>query len=295
MNILSLIASELNGREMAVLVWLLLFICYGVFQKNFRSSFLAVLKSFFQIKIIAVFVAMLFYVSLILWGLYIIKIWDLYLVKDTIFWLFGSAFILLLNSNKAIQNDNHFKNVLKDNIRLVIFLEFILTFYSFGFLVEMIFVPIMFIIVSMGILADIKTEYSQIKKIIGSFLSIITILLIVFFVYKVIDDYQSFLSLNNLRSFFIPLILSFLFMPFLYLFAVVMAYDDFFSRLKLFLRSDQIIYQYTKKQVIRLCFFNLSKLNKFSRKNSSELQKIKNKSDVENMIYQFKIEYSDRI
>ena len=126
MNILSLIASELNGREIAVLVWLLLFICYGIFQKNFRSSFLAVLKSFFQIKIIAVFVAMLFYVFLILWGLYIIKIWDLYLVKDTIFWLFGSAFILLLNSNKAIQNDNHFKNVLKDNIRLVIFLEFIL-------------------------------------------------------------------------------------------------------------------------------------------------------------------------
>lgn len=291
MNILSLIVSELNGRETAVLVWVLLFVCYGLFQKNFRSSFLAVLKSLFQIKIVVVFIAMFFYVFLILWGLYTIEIWNLYLIKDVVFWLFGSAFILLLNNNKAIQDDNHFKSILKDNIRLVIFLEFILTFYSFGFLVEMIFVPIMFFAVAMGILADIKTEYSQIKKIINSFLSLITVFLIIFFFYKVINNYQDFLSLNNLRSFFIPLILSFLFMPFLYLFALVMSYDDFFCRLKLFLKNDQAIYQYARVQVIKLCLLNLNKLNKFSRENSSELHKIRHKIDIENIIHKFQVEF----
>ena len=77
--------NTLNGREKAVIVWLLIFLFWALSQKNIRTSMLGVLKSLFQKKIPAVFIAMFFYVFLILLLFSKIQIWDVSLTKDTIF------------------------------------------------------------------------------------------------------------------------------------------------------------------------------------------------------------------
>lgn len=287
MNNVSILFNTLNGREKAVLVWLLIFLCWALSQKNIRKSLGGVLKSFFQAKILSVFVAMFAYIFLILWLFYSVQIWSFELTKDVVFWIFGSAVVLLMNTNKATQDDNYFKKIIKDNLKLIIILEFVVVLYAFNFWVEMIFVPVMFFIIAMGAVAEIKKEYLQVKKIIDFILSAIGIFLIIFAIFQIANDYQNFVSLNSLRSFVLPPLLSFVFIPFLYIFALIMAYESLFVCLDIFLKNDKALAKFTKIKIFKLCFLNFKKLNKFAKESSTYLLNLKDKNDIVSLVHKF--------
>ncbi len=246
-----------------------------------------VLKAIFQKKIIAVFVAMFIYIALLLLLFYKIQIWDISLTKDIVFWIFCSAVVLLMDVNKATQDDHYFKNILNDNLKLIIFLEFVIVLYSFNFWVEMIFVPVMFFIVAMGAVAEIKKGNLPVKKIIDFILSSIGIFLIIFTIFQITSDYQNFATLNNLRSFVLPPLMTLAYMPFLYIFALIMAYETLFVRLDIFLKNDKSLANFAKQKIFGLCFLNLGKVNKFAKESSPDLFNLKDKNDIVSLVRKF--------
>ncbi len=279
--------NTLNGREKAVIAWLLIFLFWALSQKNIRNSMLGVLKAFFQKKIITVFLAMFVYVFFIILLFSKLQIWNVSLTKDIVFWILGSAFVLLMNVNNATQDDHHFKKILLDNLKLILVLEFVITLYSFNFWLEMIFVPVMFLIVAMGAVAEIKKEYLPVKKLIDYVLSFVGIFLIVFAVSKIIGDYQGFVSANNLRSFVLPPLMTLAYMPFLYIFALIMAYEMLFVRLDIFLKNDKALAGFAKQKIFRLCFLNLGKLNKFAKESTNDLLNLKDKNGILSLVEKF--------
>lgn len=279
--------NTLNNREKAVIVWLLIFLFWALSQENIRTSMLGVFKALFQKKIITVFLAMLVYVFFIILLFSKLQIWNILLIKDTVFWVLGSAFVLLMNVNNATHDDHHFKNILLDNLKLILMLEFIITLYSFNFWIEMIFVPVMFMVGAMGAVAEIKKEYSPVKKIINYVLSFIGIFLIVFAISKIIGNYQGFVTANNLRSFILPPLMTLAYIPFLYIFALIMAYEILFVRLDIFLKNDKILASFAKQKILRLCFLNLKKLNRFAKESTINLFNLKDKNDVLNLVKKF--------
>ena len=279
--------NTLNGREKAVIVWFLIFLFWALSQKNIRTSMLGVLKAFFQKKIITVFLAMFVYIFFIILLFSKLQIWNASLTKDTGFWILGSAFVLLMNVNNATQDDHHFKKILIDNLKLILVLEFIITLYSFDFWIEMLFVPVMFLIVTMGAVAEIKKEYLPVKKLIDNILSFIGIFLIIFAISKVIGDYQGFLTANNLRSFVLPPLMTLAYIPFLYIFALIMAYEMLFVRLDIFLKNDKKLAGFAKQKIFRLCFLNLGKLNRFAKESTSDLLNLRDKNGILNLVERF--------
>jgi len=279
--------NTLNGREKAVIVWFLIFLFWALSQKNIRTSMLGVLKAFFQKKIITVFLAMFVYIFFIILLFSKLQIWNASLTKDTGFWILGSAFVLLMNVNNATQDDHHFKKILIDNLKLILVLEFIITLYSFDFWIEMLFVPVMFLIVAMGAVAEIKKEYLPVKKLIDNILSFIGIFLIIFAISKVIGDYQGFLTANNLRSFVLPPLMTLAYIPFLYIFALIMAYEMLFVRLDIFLKNDKKLAGFAKQKIFRLCFLNLGKLNRFAKESTSDLLNLRDKNGILNLVERF--------
>jgi len=279
--------NTLNGREKEVIVWFLIFLFWALSQKNIRTSMLGVLKAFFQKKIITVFLAMFVYIFFIILLFSKLQIWNASLTKDTGFWILGSAFVLLMNVNNATQDDHHFKKILIDNLKLILVLEFIITLYSFDFWIEMLFVPVMFLIVAMGAVAEIKKEYLPVKKLIDNILSFIGIFLIIFAISKVIGDYQGFLTANNLRSFVLPPLMTLAYIPFLYIFALIMAYEMLFVRLDIFLKNDKKLAGFAKQKIFRLCFLNLGKLNRFAKESTSDLLNLRDKNGILNLVERF--------
>lgn len=279
--------NTFNNREKAIIVWLVIFLVWALLQKNVRNSFIGVLKTLFQKKILTVLVAMILYVGLVVFIFYKIQFWDVFLIKDTFFWILGSAFVLLMNINNAMQDDHHFKKILLDNLKLILVLEFIITLYSFNFWIEMIFVPVMFLIVAMGAVAEIKKEYLPVKKLINYVLSFLGIFLIIFAISKIIGDYQGFATTNNLRSFVLPPLMTLAYMPFLYIFALVMAYETLFVRLDVFLNNDKALAGFAKQKIFRLCFLNLGKLNRFAKESANDILNLKDKNGILNLVEKF--------
>lgn len=233
---------------------------------------------------------MVLYVSLIVSLFYKIHLWDISLLKDTILWFLGTAFIMFININKVTVENSYFKNILVDNLKLSVALEFITNLYVFNIFIELILVPIIFFTVAMITIADSekKKDYAQVKQILRVFLTIIGLCLLIFAFIHVFGDFKDFATVQNAKDFLLPLLLTGTFLPFIYLLALYATYESFFVRVDIWLKENKELARYTKWQVLRECRINLNKLNKFSKQSSIELMSVKNISDVTRLIRHFK-------
>lgn len=207
------------------------------------------------------------------------------MIKDTILWFFGVAFVMLINSIKATEYERYFKNVILDNLKLIVLLEFITNLYVFNLAVELIFMPILFIIVMISVFAERKEENRQVKKAFDYILGIIGICFILFAFANIFIDFHSFANVGNLRSFLLPPILTIVFLPFMYFFTLYTMYESYFLRLDIF-NENKAITRYAKRKIFALCHLNLKMLNKLSKE--IKVMKINNKNDVLTILQRFK-------
>jgi len=273
MNIL----SALNNREIATAIWLTIALVWALSISDVRRSIRDLLKTFFNIKIFVPFVAMLLYIFLMVTVFKKIGFWDVSATKDTILWTLGSAFVTFFNLNKVAEDEHYFKNVILDNIKFVLILEFIINFYSFNFAIELVVIPIVTLIVMLNAYAGLKPEYKRVKTLLDYVLGIFGLCLLAFTFRELILDFQNFTTLKNLRDFFLPPLFSIVLLPFIYIMALFMQYEMFFVRIDIANKNSDIV-KYTKRKILATCHFNLSKLNKVSK--SAGYPKVNTKEDV---------------
>ena len=280
--------ESFNNRERAIVVWLLLFSLWILFRKDTRAAVFNVLKVFFDKKIISIVLGMILYTSLIVFSLYKLGLWNAFLLKDTIFWVIGTALVLLFNMNKATQNVSFFKETVFKAFRLVVILEFIINLYAFNFLVEMVLMPILVIIGGMSALTEIKAEYKTVKRFINSVLTVIGFFMVIYAVSSVITNYQTFVTLKNFNTLVLPPLLTLFYIPYLYLFALVMAYETLFVRLGIFIKDKHLL-NFTKQRILLLCNLNLGKLNLFAQTYTREFMELNSQSAVRKLLSDFQL------
>lgn len=278
----------LSNREKALVIWVLIFLVWALFQKNIRNSIFRLLQALFQKKFLIVLLTMLLYTTSEVFLLCKLQLWDVFLIKDTVFWVFGVAFVLLLSINKASQDKDYFKKILLDNLKLIFVLEFIVNRYTFSIWVEIILMPLLFAIVAMSAYTEMKKEYMPVKKVVDSILVIFGIFLIIFVLFNIISDYWGFVNADSLRTFLLPPLLILAYMPFLYFVALYMAFETFFVRLDIFFKKDKELSKFIKRKVLSLCLVDLRKLNRFAKENTRDFLKLNDKDDVLKMIQKFK-------
>lgn len=282
------ILQQFNTREIAIICWLFVLILWAFSQKNIRNSLFGVLKFLFQIKILSVIIVAIIYVGLSVLLLAKIGIWKWILLKDTIYWFIAVAFVMIMNTNKVNQEKGFFIKILEDNLKIILVLEFILTLYTFNLIAEIILVPILVFIGAMSAVSELKKEYLPVKKLFDFILSLIGIFLIIFALGKVFGDFQNIMTSQNLKTLILPPLLTFAFIPFVYFFALIMAYETIFVRLGTFNKNNPDLIRFTKRKILLACHLNLSKLNRFAKESTQDLMKTKTKEDVINMIKKIK-------
>jgi len=71
---------------------------------------------------------------------YRIGFWQDALLGETIIWIFGVGFALLINAGRTNEKD-FFKKAILDNIKIVVIIEFLVNIYVFDLWAELILVP----------------------------------------------------------------------------------------------------------------------------------------------------------
>ncbi|MGE6395965.1 hypothetical protein [Chryseobacterium scophthalmum] len=254
--------NSFSNREISILFWTT--ITFSILIFIAKKEFLNVLKAFFHYKILTSIIAFSLYCISVIFLLSKINYWDISLIKDTIIWFLTAGIVVLFNINK-VDSTNYFINVLKDNLKVILFLEFVINFYTFGLITELIIIPI---ITCITILFE-YSKYTMLKnsnhikanKALQQMLSIIGITILIYVLYKTISDYKILFTESNIKSFYLPIILSVLTIPFYYFLAIYMIYEEFFIRLNLMFR-DKKIENEIKKNIILTAGLNINKITK---------------------------------
>ncbi len=280
--------NTLNNREKAIGIWLMVFVVWAFSKKEIRSSLWSVFKSMFFTKLAFVFLGTILYTSLIVGILWKFNLWSPLLIKDAVFWIIGTGYVLLMNLSKDSQKGDYFKKTALDSIKLTVVLEFVLSLYSFNFWVEILLIPILFFVVAMNAYAGLKAEYKPVQRLTNWLLIIAGGYNIVFAFSQALGHYRDLATLYNLQVFILPPILSVSFLPFLYLFALFMAYETLFVQLDILIKNNKELATFTKKQIFSLCGLRLVQLNKFVEENNAVFLRLASNKDVMTMIKAFK-------
>jgi hypothetical protein len=199
--------------------------------------------------------------------------WEKSFLKDFIFWIIFVTFMYLFKFNE-FKEVGYFKKVIKDNLKVILLLEFISNSFAFSLTSELIIFPIVgFLALLLGVLeANIEDKLTisrytttKIKKGLYLLLNIYIIIVVIFSLRMAYLNIASVLTFSNFKLFFLPIILTILFLPFMYFLILKDSYKELFRRIDLFIEDKQKANQ-IKSFIFQKVRINLSKLISTSKK-----------------------------
>jgi hypothetical protein len=258
-------SSTINNRELATYIWLGIIFLLLFLSPKIRKPLLGVLKMFLDKKILLLLFMMISYVTITIFALHKVHFWDASLFKDSIVWLIGVGFIMLMNAHKSLSDEYHFKESIKENIKLTIIVEFLINLYVFNLPVELILLPGITFLVLMQLVSERDKKYEIVTKFTSTTLSIIGWGMILFVSYKLYKDFKGFTTMSNLKSFLLPVFLTITYMPFVYFISLFMLYETFFVRINMAYRHNKALGRYAKFRVVLAGGLSLSKARMLSK------------------------------
>lgn len=225
----------LNSREWAILIWLLLAIGYFTAlpkRRPIKGSLKSLIKAFLSRHILSVTTLMSIYVALIIYVLFIVGVWDLSQLKTTIIWYFTVATLSLFRLEHYKEAPHRLRDMVIDNLRLVGIIEYLVGIYTFHLAIELILVPVLFVLGSAVALAETKLEYQPAHKFLNGVLSIIVISILGAVVYLMATDFGKVISRESAYDFVVPLFLSVAYTPFIIFMMVYSTYQNVLIKLR---------------------------------------------------------------
>lgn len=245
-----------NSREIALGIWVLIAITILVFTKPGREFIRTTLPTLFYRKFVIFYIIFLSYFGLVIHGLYTIGFWNISLLKDTVFWI---LFVELPLFSKTIEKakDNHFfAQLIKENIALIVIIEFLLNFWTFGLITEFIIVPVTVIICFLSVLAARKIEHRPVKRFFDGLFAILGVIVIINAAKHIIQTPNEIINMSVLKEFLLPILLLILNLPIVYGLALYNTYEQVFLRVK----GSKLEKPKIKRRIFRFAGIYLSKI-----------------------------------
>lgn len=233
----------LNNRELAILFWITVFCIYFFSSAKMveaRKAFRNLLVSFFVKKIISIMILMIIYVLIIVYNLAEIGLWNVEQLKNTIFWSISVATLSLLKLNTIKKDKSFFKHSILNNLKILAIIQFIIGVYTFPLIVEVILIPVLFLISAMIAIADSDKKHAQVKRLLEYLLSIFGVIVIVYTVYMLLTNFGEITKEKTFYDFMVPVLLTFFYLPFIFIMIIYSTYEDVFSRLRFSIKNKML-------------------------------------------------------
>ena len=249
-----------TNREISILLWFSLIAAWILSKREFRSSILSMVKQFLHPKIFAPFLLAAGYVALIVMGLERLGLWDPTLLKSTLIWGLGAGVVMFFNSPGINDGRKFFFKTITDTLKLIIVVEFVINFYVFPLIAELILVPVLSFLSIMLVVAESQRDkkYEPVKKALRWLVSFAGFVLLSFALWKLFSDTGAFFTSDNARQFLLPITMTFAFMPGIFVLALYSDYEWLFIRIDHFLGRGSNAR--VKLACFRKCLLSLSRV-----------------------------------
>ncbi|MEO9598910.1 hypothetical protein [Parasphingorhabdus sp.] len=256
--------EQFSNREYAALIWIAIFLIFVMAKPDIRSAFAAVLRVFFHRKVSSVFLIATIYIIGCIWLLSLFSIWTFDNLKAVIAWTLTTAFVTLLGANKIAEDSSYFSKEVRQLFALTALLTFIIEMHSYHLLLELIAVPIITVLAIMDQYSAGKPEFASIEKLLGCILPVIGGIYFIASLLQTVQLWPTLEFAEVLRDFFVPVFLSILFIPFLYLLSRYMVYESAYSILGIWIEDAKLRRQ-SKWLALKYFRFNIDHLQRWRR------------------------------
>lgn len=273
----------LNNRELSITIWGLIFIIWVIIKVK-KIHWGTLLKTAFSNQLLLIYCFTITYVCLSIYGIYRLHFWDAGQIKNTIVWFFTTCLIAVFKANDN-KEDNYFKRTIKDILSFTVITEFILSFYTFHIAVELLLVPLVMLITATLAYSELDKKNETVSKILSNTLSLFGIILFAYATYQLVRHFSTFATKQSLQDFLIPIILSILFIPYIFSLSIYIMYQDVFINMDKRIKSNSLLV-YAKWQTA--CHFGVNKKDLLRWKQSIILKPVNSKKEIDASINHIK-------
>ena len=260
-----------STREVASIIYLVLFFAFLIIRQKDITLLTNLLKSAFKKVFIIPILCLLAYAGLIVYGLQLTPLWDWILVKDIVIWvLFVATPICFKAATTRKKSQYPFKRMVIDNFVWSAILEFVIGAFTFSFGAEMIIVPAFSFLVLLQNHDLDNEQYKIVNKFLDGVSAITGLTLLGFTIDKAVKVIAQDGIVNVLVSFSIPVIFSVAFLPVVYFLAVKGQYHDLFVLLRIRNKDGEKTLSLKKRAILKACGLSYRKLLNFRKAYTTE-------------------------
>jgi hypothetical protein len=255
---------ELTSREVATLLWLAFAIGAACINRTLRGGLGAILRVLFIRPILKVLGVALLYTLLCTILLAQLAIWRLENLKTTLVWAITFGFVTVLDYSRLLEDRLFFRNILRETLGATVILIFLIESYTLSLWAELILVPIVTLLTLVYARPPANPDHQIAHRLVGWLLTMLGLGYLIYSINQAIADWRGLATVQTAREFVLPILLSIMFLPFLYGLKVHGTYQQVFSGLR-FAIPDKGLRRYARWRAILAFRFDLDYLKRWRR------------------------------
>lgn len=284
------LVTILNNREISIVIWTILPAIVIAGNTKTRQCLSQVLKALFVRPILTALVLMAVYVALEVLALRSVSLWKWGQLKATIVWTIAVGATTLVNLNQIVDNEEYFRKAIRGNFKVAVLIDFVVNVPVLNLFPELIFIPCTTLLAGLMAVAESNLRYAAVKRLLEWLLIALGLCILIYSLVRIFRQPTDFFQMHTLHDLLLPLLLSILYLPFIYMYVIYMIYQDIFLRLQYFVADPRVI-RYTK--ILTIMEFRLNR--SILREWASSLGKLdlhSSRQDVKEVIQRFKANHN---
>lgn len=279
-------------REIAIFIYAVTAIAYIIIQKESTSTIMQVIKTACNIKIVVPFFVVLSFSVLFVWGCQYLPFWDWVYVKDIVFWTIFAGVPICFNATSRNLEEHYFKNIVADNLKFAALVEFITGTFTFHIVIELILQPLLVIFIVLQLKA--KKKSNSFKKAVEIIIGITGLIILILTIISIINSIGDIKFIDLTVGLFLPVVLSILYMPIAYFFALYAKYESLFVQMDSKEPDDHKIKRKHRIKTLFTCKLSYRKVCKFRRHYVQEMYVNMTEIDFDKILKKFAITYKNQ-
>ena len=275
---------ELNAREIAVVIWTLLFVGWGLSKSEVRRSAGGVIRAASNWKIALPAVIMAAYTAAVIWGLHAVDFWDWDLLKKSVLWFFISSFALAYKAVSESEEHNFWRSAVTDQVKITVVLVYLANTYTFPLWGELLLVPALTFVGMLDIVAKSDEQYAVVARMTEGLLMVYGLALLGLAFHSAFVNFGSQEIDLMARSLALVPILAVSITPLLFVFQVLESYGQLWMRLRLGREKDARLVRYAKWRLVRHLRLRPRRAKAFLREHAGDLMRLASRAEIDHII-----------
>lgn len=252
----------LNSRELAYLIWGIIATLIISLVKEIRNAIIPLIQQLFDKKFLVVYFCAFTYLLLATLALKSFGLWDKSLLKETTVWAIFAMLPLIFHASQAKKLSEYFLKMLREMFQITVVIEFILGLHTLSLWLELLLVPFTIFLTVLIFFSDTKIEHKPANKLFKRLSITLAFFVALEQLEYVLSHTDEFMKMIYLKQLMIPIEYGLLFIPFLYLFAAYVRFEESFTVIGFQLKSSSLL-GYAKLLAFRHFFTDLNALKRW--------------------------------